>query len=75
MKLMEAVQASFGHLLRENPMGQARKEALKPGRCVELPKIGLWKGGQRGRYTKYGGKKWILQTSILLFSRLIRLAC
>jgi hypothetical protein len=29
MKLMETIQASFDHLIRENPMGEARKDALK----------------------------------------------
>ncbi len=31
MKLMETIQASFNHLLRENPMGEARKDALRLG--------------------------------------------
>ena len=26
---METTQASFDHLIRENPMGEARKDALK----------------------------------------------
>ena len=29
IKLMETTQASFDHLIRENPMGEARKDALK----------------------------------------------
>ena len=29
IKLMETTQASFDHLLRENPMGEACKDALK----------------------------------------------
>ena len=29
MKLMETIQASFDHPIRENPMGEARKDALK----------------------------------------------
>ncbi len=29
MKLMETIQASFDHLIRENPMGEVRKDALK----------------------------------------------
>ena len=29
MKLMETTQASFDHLIREYPMGEARKDALK----------------------------------------------
>ena len=29
MKLMETIQASFDHLIRENPMGEARKDTLK----------------------------------------------
>ncbi len=27
---MGTIQASFNHLLRENPMGEARKDALSP---------------------------------------------
>ena len=26
---METIQASFNHLLQENPMGEARKDALR----------------------------------------------
>ena len=29
IELMETIQTSFDHLLRENPMGQARKDALR----------------------------------------------
>ena len=29
IELMETIQASFDHLIRENPMGEARKDALK----------------------------------------------
>ena len=29
IELMETTQASFDHLIRENPMGEARKDALK----------------------------------------------
>ncbi len=29
MELMETTQASFSHSLRENPMGEARKDALR----------------------------------------------
>ena len=29
MELMETIQASFDHLTRENPMGEARKDALR----------------------------------------------
>ncbi len=29
IELMEVAQASFDHLIRENPMGQARKDALR----------------------------------------------
>jgi len=29
MEPMETIQTSFGHLLRENPMGEASKDALK----------------------------------------------
>ena len=31
IELMETTQASFDHLLRENPMGEARKDALRLG--------------------------------------------
>ncbi|MBA7675036.1 hypothetical protein ES703_83264 [subsurface metagenome] len=29
IELMETIQASFDHLIRENPMGEARKDALR----------------------------------------------
>ena len=29
IELMETIQASFGHSLRENPMGEAFKDALR----------------------------------------------
>jgi hypothetical protein len=29
MELMETVQATFDHLMRENPTGEARKDALR----------------------------------------------
>ena len=28
MELMETIQATFDHLIRENPMGEARKDTL-----------------------------------------------
>ena len=31
MKLMETIQTSFDHLIRENPMGEARKDRLLGG--------------------------------------------
>jgi len=46
MKLMETIQGGFDHLIRENPMGEARKDALKldfwmvlPARYAELAGI------------------------------------
>ncbi len=29
IELMETIQASFDHLIRENPMGEAHRDALK----------------------------------------------
>jgi hypothetical protein len=29
MQLMETLQAGFDHIIRENPMGEARKDAMR----------------------------------------------